>query len=125
MGTKNNPGTFDCYANAEPDEPMFVLLARDPAAPYLVRRWAGLRPSDRAKVIEAMECADSMDAWRKEHRPHKKLDLALEIALARDVVIQAARRWHDTAGDDGASNEEMERDLDTAVELLDLLLEKL
>lgn len=29
MGTKNNPGAFDCYANAEPDEPMFVLLARD------------------------------------------------------------------------------------------------
>lgn len=33
MGTKNNPGAFDCYANAEPDEPMFVLLGRDKHAP--------------------------------------------------------------------------------------------
>lgn len=29
MGTKNNPGEFDCYANAAPDEPMFILLGRD------------------------------------------------------------------------------------------------
>ena len=28
MGTKNNPGRFDCYGNAEPDEPIFVLLGR-------------------------------------------------------------------------------------------------
>jgi len=28
MATKKNPGEFDCYANAGPDEPMFVLLAR-------------------------------------------------------------------------------------------------
>ncbi|HAW11807.1 MAG TPA: aspartate decarboxylase, partial [Chloroflexi bacterium] len=31
MGTKNNPGKFDCYDDAHPDEPMFVLLGRDPA----------------------------------------------------------------------------------------------
>ena len=37
MGTKNNPGVFDCYANAEPDEPMFVLLGRDKDAATLVR----------------------------------------------------------------------------------------
>jgi hypothetical protein len=29
MGTKNQPGKFDtCYANADPDEPMFVLLGK-------------------------------------------------------------------------------------------------
>lgn len=37
MGTKNRPGTFDCYAAAGPDEPLFVLLGRDPVAPLLVR----------------------------------------------------------------------------------------
>ena len=26
MGTKNNPGKWDCYANAEPDEPMIKLV---------------------------------------------------------------------------------------------------
>ena len=25
MGTKNEPGEFDCYAAAEPDEPMFII----------------------------------------------------------------------------------------------------
>lgn len=29
MGTKNQPGSFDCYANAKGDEPLFVLLGRD------------------------------------------------------------------------------------------------
>ena len=74
MGSKNNPGSFDCYDNALPDEPMFVLLARDPLAPVIVEQWAirltnfiaaGQKPeSDRAKVEEALCCADAMRAWR-------------------------------------------------------------
>lgn len=43
MGTKNNPGMFDCYANALPDEHMFILLARDITAPDLVDAWAAGR----------------------------------------------------------------------------------
>ena len=81
MGTKNDPGDFDCYANAEPDEPMFVLLARDPLAPELVRRWADeyedrkaetverLSPQwepVRAKAAEARACADAMKRWKEE-----------------------------------------------------------
>jgi hypothetical protein len=72
MGTKNNPGTFDCYANAEPDEPMFILLARDPQAPHLVEQWLIDRQKTgekQEKLIEAASCADDMRAWRKEHRP--------------------------------------------------------
>jgi len=64
MGTKNNPGDFDCYANAEPDEPIFVLLGRDRHAPSLVRLWALLRSAegeDEAKVSEALACAAAMD----------------------------------------------------------------
>lgn len=72
MGTKNNPGEFDCYANAEPDEPMFILLARDPLAPRLVRQWAVERQMrgdfDEAKLQEAIECADAMQAWREDNR---------------------------------------------------------
>lgn len=77
MGTKNNPGAFDCYEHAEDDEPMFVLLARDEIAPYLVRRWAQLHKSQRlhlrrgeydTKELEALDCAAAMEAWRKEHR---------------------------------------------------------
>ena len=66
MGTKNKPGSFDCYANADPDEPMFVLLARGRQAPTLVREWANRRAGlgeDPAKVQEARTCADAMEVW--------------------------------------------------------------
>lgn len=78
MGTKNDPGKFDCYGNADEDEPMFILLARDVAAPAVVRDWADRREfmidnkqkpeSDRAMVAEARQCADAMEAWRKANR---------------------------------------------------------
>ena len=66
MATKNNPGAFDCYSNAEPDEPMFVLLGRDRDAPALVEKWARTREllgEDPAKVEEARQCAEDMRAW--------------------------------------------------------------
>ncbi len=68
MATKNNPGEFDCYARAAPDEPMFILLGRDRHAPTLVRVWALLRcreGEDEAKVAEALACADAMEDWRR------------------------------------------------------------
>lgn len=67
MGTKNNPGEFDCYENAAPDEPMFVLLARDPLAPMLVEEWAKRRVASRgpsAKTREAFDCANAMRDWQ-------------------------------------------------------------
>ena len=68
MGTKNNPGKFDCYANAAPDEPMFVLLGRDRHAATLVRVWALLRSregEDEAKIAEALKCANTIDDWQR------------------------------------------------------------
>ncbi len=68
MATKNNPGKFDCYANAEPDEPMFVLLGRDPLAGALVRLWAETRRGmgeDLEKVNEALKCATALDEFAK------------------------------------------------------------
>lgn len=70
MGTKENPGRFDCYSAAEPDEPMFVLLARDPQAAGLVRQWAVEREKRTGytdKVSEALKAADDMDRWRLEN----------------------------------------------------------
>lgn len=72
MGTKNNPGVFDCYANAEPDEPMFVLLGRDRHAALLVNLWAFLRNAegeDPSKVTEAFMCADAMVNYRAQLKP--------------------------------------------------------
>ncbi len=77
MGSKTNPGEFDCYANALPDEPMFILLGRDPSAPDLVNDWAdcraaeiknGRRPqSDQAMIEEARLCATNMRLWRSRN----------------------------------------------------------
>lgn len=91
MGTKTDPGRFDCYEAALPDEPLFVLLARDATAPSTVRAWvaarleipttlphgplrkliAGLNPAlhpDRDQLLEALDCADAMERWRAEER---------------------------------------------------------
>lgn len=72
MGTKNNPGKYDCHEHALPDEPLFTLLARDPAAPSLVRAWADKREklgtASTEKLAEARACADAMEAWRKVNR---------------------------------------------------------
>lgn len=72
MGTKNNPGQYDCYEKAEPDEPMFVLLARDPLAPILVELWAQLRwqmkTAEGRQVEEAGECAEAMRDWYRKYK---------------------------------------------------------
>jgi hypothetical protein len=75
MGTKNNPGAYDCYANADPDEPMFILLGRDKHAPLLVKLWADLRILDgeeNAKVVEAVQCSAEMARFRIERQARKK-----------------------------------------------------
>lgn len=95
MGTKNNPGRFDCFNAADPDEPRFTLLARDALAAHLISIWSKLRMGDHEaarvvfehmlgqaaaigyprdgddvdKAIEAMDCSMSMFTWRKENRP--------------------------------------------------------
>lgn len=88
MGTKNNPGVFDCYANAEPDEPMFVLLGRDASAAQIVRLWAnerarqinvGAKPeSDSDMVLEALECASAMERFYAERQRRKLKHLSPE-----------------------------------------------
>ncbi len=90
MGTRNNPGAYDCFHAAEPDEPMFTLLARDPTAEYFVAAWAAVRagdidtarsmmdralfalkesgkpelPYDSPKSVEAQQCSKAMRSWR-------------------------------------------------------------
>lgn len=98
MSTKNNPGAFDCYANAEPNEPMFVLLGRDRHAPMLVWLWATLRElddEDVAKVAEARTCAADMMGWAHDRgRPvvgFGQATLAGCIELIRTVNAAAKR----------------------------------
>ncbi len=88
MGTKNNPGAYDCYANAEPDEPMFILLGRDVDAPVLVWMWARLRKArgeDAAKIEEAESCALKMGEWLRARGKEETLLTTLNLALAAEI----------------------------------------
>ena len=100
MATKNNPGKYDCYHNAEPDEPIFVLLARDKHAPALIWLWAVLREldgEDPAKLKEAQECCLAMMEWASQ-RGRQPVGLGqaalagvLELARAAKFAAKGAR----------------------------------
>jgi hypothetical protein len=95
MGTKLSPGRTDCYAAALPDEPMFVMLARDASPPRLIRLWANDREngihagqypeSDREMIAEALQCADDMDRWR---------DANLNVSIQTPDGVWVGKRWH-------------------------------
>jgi hypothetical protein len=92
MSTKSNPGAFDCYAAAAPDEPMFILLGRDKHAPTLVWLWAVLREldgEDPAKVVEARECCFAMMRYATEH-DRKVVGLGHAGLAAMFELIRAA-----------------------------------
>ncbi len=74
MGTKNNPGSFDCYGKADPDEPLFVLRGKDPCASFIVKLWAQMRcvagvedkAATEARIGEALRCAATMKEWAEK-----------------------------------------------------------
>lgn len=96
MATKNNPGTFDCYAAAEPDEPLFILKATDILAPPTVLTWAeayknrklisgSFDERARRKYIDAVNCAKAMVQWfvaRKER----------ELELMGDCICRKCKK---------------------------------
>lgn len=59
-----------CFNKAREDERLFVLLARDPAAPVAIRAWVaerlrlGKNKITDPQVREALECAELMDRER-------------------------------------------------------------
>lgn len=121
MGSKTNPGEFDCYGTALPDEPMFVLLARDEFAPDLVELWAALRAKDYrsakrnykrlrsladdragtrpAKIVEAEKCADDMRAFRTRQE-----EIIVEIDKLAKGVQNGSVSLADAMTDEEADN---------------------
>lgn len=93
MSTKNNPNkAFDCYFNAEPDEPMFILLGRDRMAPALVEIWASLRQAagEPVHVVqEAIQCVDAMRQWLYAHQ---RQEVRALDTLPADVLVAALQR---------------------------------
>jgi hypothetical protein len=88
MGTKNNPGPYDCYAHAEPDEPIFVLRGKDPAAHIVVAFWAALSKQlhnqTQEKMMEAAKIAAEMRLWAESKGKKELVDTAR--ALVEDDV---------------------------------------
>jgi hypothetical protein len=127
MGTKSNPGQFDCYHNALPNEPMFVLLARDVAAPQTVLQWADTREraierrekpeSDQTIVAEARECAAAMRKWREENEgawrncvassPNELEKLRAEVLILRGLAATAITLARDLAEAAGVPPEQL------------------
>lgn len=92
MGTKNNPGTYDCYANAEPDEPLFILRGSDKTAALVVTFWRALKLTMREqgtsqisdeKLLEATECSLAMEKWARDQGKDPK-----EALVAMEKLIQ-------------------------------------
>lgn len=61
-----------CFSKARDDERLFVLLARDPAAPIAIRAWVaervrlGKNVLTDAQIVEALDCAARMETERAE-----------------------------------------------------------
>lgn len=89
-----------CFAKALPDEPMFVLLARDRQAPDLVWQWAqtrldqlrdGLRSmDDLPQVMEAFACAAAMKKWREANDGKWRGEAGIEKQIARLTPAERA-----------------------------------
>jgi len=60
-----------CLNKASPDEPVFVLRAKDPVAAMAVRHWATMAQDEHemAKIASALKVAEEMEQWRAQNCP--------------------------------------------------------
>jgi hypothetical protein len=77
--------TESCLNKAHDDERLFVLLARDPAAPVAILAWVheririGKNVPEDPQIVEAVDCARRMEQERISAVQHALLPL-LEVA---------------------------------------------
>ncbi len=83
MGSKLSPGAYDCYSAAEPDEPMFFLLARDLTAEFLVAAWTSILAGDLDGALRVIRAAHA--AWLASGKP------LLEMTAPKSVEAQQCR----------------------------------
>lgn len=64
-----------CMSRARDNEMTFVLLGRDITAPDTIRSWVALRMGcgknvvTDPQIVEALACADQMEAERRQEKP--------------------------------------------------------
>lgn len=83
MGTKQNPGKFDCHGKAAPNEPIFTLRGKDPSGPYFVRAWAYLRLGRPvAAMEEIIKALNDPAVQARIGPPCEKFEEAFDVAKA-------------------------------------------
>lgn len=82
--------TESCFNKACENERLFVLLARDPAAPAAIRAWVAERlrlgknkPEDD-QIREAVECAALMEIERRENEESRR---QVEMRIAERGMV--------------------------------------
>lgn len=115
MSTKSNPSMFRCYEAALPDEPMFVILGRDPAGPATLEFWAAERvkqhkvheQDDQDRIKAAIDEAKDMQGWRDMNlnpvgdgipswkHPRQIMDDDRPIRMMPESSIDVRHVWHD------------------------------
>jgi hypothetical protein len=79
-----------CLNKAEPEEPLFVLRAKDPNAAQTVRLWASMSVNmhEPQKIDGAFMLADQMDKWRQERQPAEQTigKVVNKYGMARDFA---------------------------------------
>lgn len=79
-----------CFNKARDSERLFVLIARDPAAPIAIRAWVaerirlGKNKPDDDQIREAIECAALMDIERKETEESRR---QVEMRIAERGMV--------------------------------------
>jgi len=107
MSTKNNPSPHGCYERALPDEPMFVLLGRDAAAPFVVLMWCKMRElmfgeQDRATIDDAEKCSVELRDWATKLGKQDKQAIAFQAFRRACFEVAKAELEAQSEGDKGA-----------------------
>lgn len=113
MSTKETIGQFDALEKAEPNEPMFPLLARDECAPATITEWCRLRRNRAFKLYgesakdsdkellaaELRQCANAEEValqfseWRKQEAPADIVKSTYnEVIKSAEEIAEADRR---------------------------------
>jgi len=96
MGTKQNAGQFDCMEKIAPDEPFFVLRAKDPIGVHVVRYWvehAHAAGHEAENIMEASICADDMDTWRAMKQSQDEAIADQEKLFALEGSLKLFAGW--------------------------------
>lgn len=87
-----NPNS--CLNKAAPDEPVFVLRAKDPLAAQTVRLWAQMNSHEHEheKAMMAMKEAEEMEMWRKKNLPQYKEGALVVDDGGGDIPAQLSKQ---------------------------------